>query len=138
MMHEDLSRNRFRSNLFAIKILIPKQKTRREALPAGSCGQTVLLTISPASGNGNALSPKRFAFFATTKLTRFFIAFFQLQAFEKAIVLNFFLQNPHGFFEIVVEDFDFYSFQTGSTPLFPIASAIWLYCFNHDGYFYSF
>jgi hypothetical protein len=76
------------------------------------------LTVSPASSSSDALSAQGLTFFATTELAWFLVAFFQLQAFEQTIVLNFFLQNPHGFFEIVVEDFDFNCFQTGSTPFF--------------------
>jgi hypothetical protein len=86
-----------------------------------------------ASGGGDALSTQGFAFFATTVLTRFLIAFLKLQPFEQAVILNFFLQNPHGLFKIVVEDLDFNCFQPGSTPLFPIATDLGMIG-THDGY----
>ncbi len=40
-------------------------------------------------------------------LTGFFVTFFKLQPFEKTVVLNFFLQNAHGFLEIVIDYFNF-------------------------------
>jgi len=94
-----------------------KNPAGKRSLP-GRVVKRAPLMISPASGSGDALSPQSFTFFSTTVLARLLVAFFQLQALEQAIVLNFFLQNPHGFFEIVVEDFDFNCFQTGSTPFF--------------------
>ena len=94
-----------------------KNPAGRRSLP-GHVVKRVSLTVSPASRNSDALPAQGLTFFATTELTRFLIAFFKLQSFEETIVLNFFLQNPHGFFEIVVEDFDFNCFQTGSTPFF--------------------
>jgi hypothetical protein len=94
-----------------------KTRQRRRSLP-GHVVKRVSLTVSPASCNSDALSAQGLTFFATAVLAWFFVAFFQLQAFEQTVVLNFFLQNPHGLFEIVVEDFNFNCFQTGSTPFF--------------------
>lgn len=59
------------------------------------------------TGTGNPLSTLRFALLAASELARLFVAFFKLQPLEKAVVLNFFLQNTHGFFEIVIEYFNF-------------------------------
>ena len=95
----------------------------------------LLLTVSPASGSGDALATQGLTLFATTILAWLFVALFQFQAFKKAIVLNFLFQNAHGFFEIVVENLDFDCFQTGSTPLFPIHFEQWSESFRLDGYF---
>ncbi len=59
-----------------------------------------------ATGRGNPLAPQRFALFATTVFAWLFIAFFQLQALEQAVILDLFLEDPHGFFKIVVIDSD--------------------------------
>lgn len=53
------------------------------------------------------LTSHGFAFFATPIFARFFIAFFKLQTLEKTVILNFFLQNPHGFFKVIVKYLDF-------------------------------
>jgi hypothetical protein len=109
-----------------------KNPAGRSSLPGHGIKQS-LLPVSPASRSSNALTTKRFTLFSTTVLARLLVAFFQLQALEQAIVLYFFLQNPHGLFEIVVEDLYFNCFQTDSTPLFPIAAAGGLAVSNHDG-----
>ena len=98
-----------------------KEKPGGEVPTPGYGVKRVLLSISPASCRGDSLAAQGLTLFATTILARFFVAFFQLQALEEAIVLDLFFQNPHGFFEIVIENLDFNCFQTGSTPLFPIA-----------------
>ncbi len=94
-----------------------KNPAERPSLP-GHVVKRVSLIVSPASCNSNALSAQGLTFFTTAVLAWFLVALFQLQAFEQTVVLNFFLQNPHGLFEIVVEDFNFNCFQTGSTPFF--------------------
>jgi len=96
-----------------------KNPAGKRSLP-GHGQKRASLTVSPASGGGDTLSAQGLTFFAATILTRFLVAFFQLQAFEQAVILNLLFENAHSLFEIVVEDFDFYGFQTGSTPLFPI------------------
>lgn len=108
-----------------------KTKTRWGSVPYRvMASNEMVLTVSPASCSGNALASQGLTLFATTELTRFLVAFFQLQAFEETIVLNFLLQNAHGLFEIVVENFDFNCFQTGSTPFFPITPSNGLGCFS--------
>jgi hypothetical protein len=82
----------------------------------------VSLPVSSASCSSDALSAQGLTFFATTILARLFVALLELQALEQPVVLNFFLQNAHGLFKIVVEDSDFNCFQTASTPFFPITS----------------
>jgi hypothetical protein len=112
----------------------PKTEARRGGIPSRAMASNdVLLTVSPASGGSDALTAQGLTLFATTILARFLVALFELQALEQAIVLNFFLQNAHGFFKIVVENFDFNCFQTDSTPLCPIAAAGGLVMSNHDG-----
>ncbi|VVS90491.1 hypothetical protein DBB_580 [Desulfoluna spongiiphila] len=59
------------------------------------------------TGTGNPLSTLRFALLAASEFARLFVALLELQPLEKAVVLNFFLQNTHGFFEIVIEYFNF-------------------------------
>ncbi len=44
-------------------------------------------------------------------LAGFLVAFFKLQPFEKTVILDFFLENAHGFLEIVIDHFDFDFFQ---------------------------
>jgi hypothetical protein len=114
-----------------------KNPAGRSSLPGHGIKQS-LLPVSPASRSSNALTTKRFTLFSTTVLARLLVAFFKLQALKQAIVLNLLFQNAHGFFEIVVEDFDFNCFQTDSTPFFPIASAIRFGDLNPDGYFIFF
>jgi len=41
----------------------------------------------------------------------FFETFFKFQTFKQTIVLNFLFENPHSFFEIVIDHFDFDFFQ---------------------------
>jgi hypothetical protein len=67
------------------------------------------MPLSSVSGFGcrQSLSSQSFALFATAKFTRLFIALFQFQPFEKAVVLNFLLQNAHCFFDVVVNNPDF-------------------------------
>ena len=62
----------------------------------------VILSSLSGLGGSNPLSSQSFALFTTTKFTWFFIAFFQFQTLKKAVVLNFFLQNAHCFFNIIV------------------------------------
>ena len=64
------------------------------------------LTSIASAGCGNAFAAQRFALFAAPEFTRLFVAFFQLQPFEEAVVLNFFLQNAHRFFDIIIVNFD--------------------------------
>jgi hypothetical protein len=76
------------------------------------------LTELFASGCSDTLAPHGFALFAAAVFTRLFIVFFQLQPFEQAIVLNLFLQNPHGLFKVVVVNLDRDFLQTASPPSF--------------------
>lgn len=59
------------------------------------------------AGTGNPLATLRFALFATSKLARLLKALLELKPLEKPVILNFFLQYAHGFFEIVIENFNF-------------------------------
>jgi len=76
----------------------------------------IVLTEFLASGCSNTLAPYGFALFAATVFARLFIIFFQLQTFEQAIVLNFFLQDPHGFFKVVIMNLDRDLLQPASPP----------------------
>jgi hypothetical protein len=64
------------------------------------------------------LPPQGFALFATSVLAGLFVAFFQLQTLKKPVILDLLLQNPHGFFKIIVMHFDFNRLQTVSPPSF--------------------
>lgn len=59
------------------------------------------------TGTCNPLTSLRFAHLAASELARLFVALFELQPLEKPVILNFFLQNTHGFFQIVIENFNF-------------------------------
>ena len=58
-------------------------------------------------GRGNAFSSLRFALLASPKFARLFVAFLQLQALEKAVILDLLFQNAHCFFDVIVNDPDF-------------------------------
>jgi hypothetical protein len=75
-------------------------------------------SVAGSFGGCDALPTQCFALFATSKFAWFFIAFLKLQAFEKAIVLNFLLQNPHGFFKVVVDNLNFNCLQAFTPPSF--------------------
>lgn len=79
----------------------------------------VILSSLSGLGGSNPLSSQSFALFTTTKFARFFIAFFQFQAFKKAVVLNLFLQNAHCFFNIIVYNPDFNVLQIPRPLLVP-------------------
>lgn len=67
-------------------------------------------------GRRDPLPPQGFALLATPVFARLLVAFLDFQPFEKPVVLDFFLQNPHGFFKVVVIYFDFDSLQADSPP----------------------
>ena len=75
------------------------EKTNRQAIYGIAC-----LAVA---GTCNPLPTLSFALLAASVLAGLLIALFELESLEKAVVLNFFLQNTHGFFEIVIENFYF-------------------------------
>jgi hypothetical protein len=83
---------------------------RQEKNPAGvPPGFNVgVWELAPARGprGGNALSSLRFPLLAAAVLAGFFVALLELQALEKPVILNLLLQNAHGFFDVIVNDFD--------------------------------
>ena len=72
------------------------------------------LPVTASFDFGDALSAHGFTLFASLELARFFIGFSESQPFEQAVVLNFFLQNFHGLFQVVVNDADFNLFHIPS------------------------
>ena len=74
------------------------------------------IPVSCSFGGRDALPTQCFALFATSEFAWFFIAFLQLQAFEKAIILNLFLQHAHGFFKVVVDNPNFNCLQAFTPP----------------------
>lgn len=94
--------------------------------PIGACAQyRVPLTISIAGPfrGCNTLPAQCFALFATSEFAWFLVAFFKLQAFEKAVVLNFLFQNTHGFFKVVVDNPYFNCLQAFTPPSFHLGFA---------------
>jgi hypothetical protein len=63
---------------------------------------------------GDSLPSGRFPLLASFELARFFVGFPEPQPFEKAVVLDFFLQNFHGLFQVIVNDADLDLFQIAS------------------------
>jgi len=59
-----------------------------------------------AAGCSDPFAAQRFSLLAAPELARLFVAFFKLQPFEKAVVLDLLFQNAHRLFNIVVVDFD--------------------------------
>ena len=92
-------------------------KARQELIPAGLFVENRLSVSAP--GSGYSLAPQRFTLFAASVLAGFLIAFFKLQPFEQPVILNFFLQNAHGFLKVIVVNFYLNCFQTSSPPLVP-------------------
>lgn len=84
------------------------QKTRRHrhGWPGFFLQKRRSLAVSSTPGCSYPLPAKRFTLFAAAVFAWFFVAFFKLQALEKTVILNFFLQNTHSFFKIVVLNFD--------------------------------
>ena len=107
--------------------LIPKRRRRkrvsRQAVLSFGCGigmkkpgggshrvrfngfQRLASACGP--GRGNAFPSLRFALLAPPKFARLFVALLQLQALEKAVILDLFFQNAHCFFDVIVDDPDF-------------------------------
>jgi hypothetical protein len=115
---------------------LERKNPAEEALLPGSKLHVVQLTVAAASGRGNSLAPQGFALFAAFELAGLFIAFFQLQPLEQTVVLNFFLQNAHRLFKVVVQNLDFDIFQL-TRPLLsigPLVSGLvvrrWLFSFD--------
>jgi hypothetical protein len=79
---------------------------------------SLTIPVAGSFGGRNALPTQCFALFATSEFAWFFVAFLKLQAFEKAIVLNFLFQNPHGFFKVVVDNLNFNCLQAFTPPSF--------------------
>ncbi len=63
------------------------------------------------TSSGQPFSSQSFAHLATSVFTRLFIALLKLKPFKQTIVLNLLFQDPHGLFNIVVDDPDFNIFQ---------------------------
>jgi hypothetical protein len=86
-----------------------KQRTRNEKYQTGFYTkkiQSSKLLVS-AAGSCDALPSQRFSMFPAFVFTRLFVTFLEFQPFEKTVVLDFFLENAHGFLEIVIDHFDF-------------------------------
>ncbi len=64
--------------------------------------------LTPARGSRccYAFSSLRFSLLATSVLAWLFVTLFQFQALEESVILNFLLQNAHGLFDVIVDDFD--------------------------------
>jgi hypothetical protein len=67
----------------------------------------LVLGVPGAFQAGYSLPPFALATFATTTLTRFFVALLELKPSEQAIILNLFLQHFHGPLKVAVDDLDF-------------------------------
>lgn len=80
---------------------------------------TWALTAVPVfARSGQAFSSQGFPRFSTAELARLLIALFEFKTFEEAVILNLFLQDAHGLFNIVVVDLDC-DFLQLSRPLLP-------------------
>jgi hypothetical protein len=93
-----------------------------------------LSAIPVFSRNGQSFSSQGFPRFSAAELTRFFIALFKLEPFEKAVILNLFLEDAHGLFNIVVVDLDC-DFLQLSRPLLSIERHFALQCESMVGQF---
>jgi hypothetical protein len=93
-----------------------------------------LTAIPIFSRSGQSFSSQGFPRFSTAELTRFFIALFQLEPFEEAVILNLLLQDAHGLFNIVVVDLDC-DFLQLSRPLLSIERHFTLQCESMVGQF---
>lgn len=65
----------------------------------------------PSARSCDSLSSHRFTHFTPSILTWFLKIFFHFETFEQTIILNLFLQNFHGFFNVIINDFDRNIFQ---------------------------
>ena len=83
----------------------PHEKTRR-GCPPGFGWEGWRLTPAGGPRGGNAVSSLRFPLLAAAVLAGFLVALLELQALEKSVILNLLLQNAHGFFDVIVNDFD--------------------------------
>jgi len=75
-------------------------------VPPGFCFNVWRLAPARGPRGGNALSSLRLPLLAAAVLAGFFVALFELQPLEKSVILNFLFQNAHGFFDVIVDDFD--------------------------------
>jgi len=77
----------------------------------------MLLLPAPSFGGGDAMPPQGLSLFSAPKFAGLFLAFFQLQSLEQAVVLNLFFQNAHGLFKVIFQHLDLDIFQPVS-PLY--------------------
>ena len=68
--------------------------------------------VSVLSGSSQSFPSQSFALFSAPELARLFIALFQFEPFEKAVILNFFLQNPHRLFNVIIKNLNLNFLQT--------------------------
>ena len=66
-----------------------------------------MLPSAGRAGRCDSLSALSFPLLAAAEFARLLVALLQFQALEEAVVLNFFLQNSHCFFDVIVDDPDF-------------------------------
>jgi hypothetical protein len=95
----------------SLHIKIPAFRFKRQSAGIGLNG---LSAFSAGFGSRDPLSAHGFAHLTSSVLTGFFKMFFHFEPFEESVILDFFLQNSQGFFNIVVNNRDSNFFQKTS------------------------
>jgi hypothetical protein len=92
-------------------IKIPAFRFKRQSAGIGLNG---LSAFSAGFGSCDPLPAHGFTHLTSSVLTGFFKMFFHFEPFEESVILDFFLQNSQGFFNIVVNNRDSNFFQKTS------------------------
>jgi hypothetical protein len=94
----------------------------------GVMGRLSAAAVSIFARVCDSFSAQGFAHFSAPVLAWLLVAFFQLEPFEKTVVLNLFLQNAHRLLDVIVVDFDRYFLQK-YRPLRPIEIGMFRWLF---------